>query len=280
MSKIITNFKLYPNLDEELLEKFYQENNYIIEETNSSENLAVIYFSSNGIYYPDDDEHIIKEICNKNRYEWYKLRIYRARKHIFVRDILKQFYCEGINNRLNSIDKVIEFLAKETQGMQIITIGSSAGGYMALVAGIKLNAKMIFASSPFFDLVDSHRRMWLPHREDYRNIVDLIEQSNSFILYFTPVYSTTDIEQFELLTEKQKEKLHIFKYKSDIHGGLMKRKGVKGLINSSPQFLSFVNKYIFKGKPHKKLMQLIFGLHWVYNIFDNCFKHISSLHES
>lgn len=253
---MIAKFNLDDNLDAELLENAYNENNYLIEYTKSNENLAVIYFSSHGIYRENTNEIFTQEIKIKNRFEWYKIRIKRARKHIFIRDILKQFYKYGINKDINSMDKLIEFLNKETEGMRVITVGSSAGGYMSLLAGVLLNAEMIFTFSPIVKLYDG--------KEKYEDLVPMINKSNSFILYFTPAYSKNDIQQLSYLKSCTNTNMHIYRYKSDIHGEALRRKGRKGLINSSPKFLSFIDKYFLKDKPHKKLIQIIFGFRYLF----------------
>lgn len=65
---MIKDFKFHDNLDAELLENAYKENNYLIEYDKSDENLAVIYFSSHGIYRENINEIFTKEINIKNRF--------------------------------------------------------------------------------------------------------------------------------------------------------------------------------------------------------------------
>ena len=50
---------------------------------------------------------------------------------IFVRDMWKQWYINGINQKIDSVEKVIEFLRTETENMRVTTVGNSSGGYMA-----------------------------------------------------------------------------------------------------------------------------------------------------
>ena len=249
---MITNFKLYEDIDAELLEDVYSKDNFLIDCKETGENIAVIYFTSHALFGDNTREKLIEDLLRKNRFEWYKIRINRARKHIFVRDVLKQFYKYGINSKINSIDKLIDFLKIQTEGMRVITIGGSAGGYMALLVGMFLNAEMIFAFSPIIKLPSGWGK--------YDDLVPMLKKNSSFILYFTPEYSKNDIEQLSYLKDYKYKNLHIYHYKSDIHGETMKRKGCKGLINSSPKLLSFIDKYFLKNKPHKRLIQFIFGL--------------------
>ena len=63
----------------------------------------------------------------------------------FVRDVYKQWYLKGVNAEIDSIEKLYEFLKAETEGYQIVTVGSSAGGYAAVLFGYLLNATKVLA---------------------------------------------------------------------------------------------------------------------------------------
>ena len=41
---------------------------------------------------------------------------------IFVRDMWKQWYINGINQKIDSVEKVIEFLRTETENMRVTTV--------------------------------------------------------------------------------------------------------------------------------------------------------------
>lgn len=127
--------KFDPVYDARVLEELSKDNFIIEEDTKIVNNLCYIYFSSHAVYFPETKGNFKDKIVNKNVFEWYKRRISNVRKSIFVRDIRKQFYCEGINNNLNSIDKLLGFLKKETKNFDVITVGSSAGGYLAALVG-------------------------------------------------------------------------------------------------------------------------------------------------
>lgn len=115
--------------------KQLKEKNYLIEDVNVDSDICCIYFSSHGIYYPETENNFIDTIINKDVFEWYKSRMPNAKRHIFIRDIRKSFYVEGINSELNTIDKLIGFLRVQTNGFKVVTVGSSAGGYMAYICG-------------------------------------------------------------------------------------------------------------------------------------------------
>lgn len=140
--------------DSDIVNKVYQEqDNYLIEYDKKGDNeWCAIYFCSNDIYYPNTKEIFQKRIIDKNFFEWYHSRINKAYKHIFIRDIFKQWYLAGINININSPKKLIDFLIKETHGYKVITIGSSAGGYAAILYGSFINTQYVLAFNPQYEL--------------------------------------------------------------------------------------------------------------------------------
>lgn len=194
-----------------------------------------IYFSGNGIYDPDTLEAFNKTIVKEDRYEWKRWKA-DSKRIIFVRDIYKEWYFEGINEECNTIDKVYELLKTLTAGYKVITVGSSAGGYAAVLFGIMLKAERVFAFSAQFDLTE-----WLEKRnllisrpflqqEQYINIKSLLQNSNVEIYYFFPAYVKADNIQAEIV--KNMKNVHSFGVKSKLHG--------KALYpNSIPDVLSF-----------------------------------------
>ena len=140
-------------IDSEIVRSVYiNQPNYKIEYNNSCKaNICAIYFSSNDIYYPNNEDIFQKRIVEKNFFEWYNTRI-NARKHIFIRDIFKQWYLEGINAELDSPEKIFEWLKGETKGYEVVTVGSSAGGYSAVLYGSLLKAQKVIAFNAQFSL--------------------------------------------------------------------------------------------------------------------------------
>ena len=56
--------------------------NYLIEYSiRNPSKLCAIYFSSNGIYFPNTENTFNEIIIKKNRYEWYDTRVKTASKH-------------------------------------------------------------------------------------------------------------------------------------------------------------------------------------------------------
>ena len=143
----------------------------------------------------------------KNFYEWYKIRVETASKHIFVRDVYKQWYLKGINDEIGSIEKLYEFLKAETEGYQVITVGSSAGGYAAVLFGSMLNATRVLAFNPQFEIQSLIIRSDetvnpLLHRlknteaAKYFDLLSVTDFSATNIYYFCSIKSLWDIQQY------------------------------------------------------------------------------------
>lgn len=144
------------NINSKYLYPIWEErDNYEIVKYSNNSNLCFVYFSSNGVYFPNEVDVFNKMIINENRFEWKHLNNTvnsKIGKAIFIRDVFKNFYITGINSNINSIDNLLDFLRKETEGYDVYTIGSSAGGYMAMLAGSLLQVKRIYSFSGQFDI--------------------------------------------------------------------------------------------------------------------------------
>ncbi len=198
--------------DSEIVTKVYNGNpNYLVDgesSIKSNDNYCVLYFSSNDIYYPNTSEAFEKQLVLKDRYEWYGLRVKAAQKHIFVRDIKKQWYLSGINREVDTIEKLHALLKKETEGYKLITLGSSAGGYAAVLFGSLLNAERILTFNGQFyvnDLLKTtseainpilFREIDNPKINKYYSIRNYIQKPER-IYYFYSNRSEWDLSQYE-----------------------------------------------------------------------------------
>lgn len=249
---------MYDSIEESLISEVYNTSNYIIKYPKTiSPGLCIICFSSNGIYYPDDDETFREYIIIKNRFEWTKID-FKAEKIIYLRDILKQWYVEGINNQINTPDKLLNFLKKETSGYpHIYTIGSSAGGYAAILYGIWLNAERVFAFCPLIDLFIEENtgkfKLLTKHKEDYHdiyNINNILEkiQYNGIIYYFLSTLSERDLYQYEQYKRTSPKCFRIIKIKSDTHGVQINKDTLDLLVNTCKERLDNLPTYILYRK--------------------------------
>lgn len=191
--------------DKELVETYYQKNeNYCIINTKSKNKKCLILFSSNGLYFPNTEESFIEKIVNNDRYDFRNITKSRKiekqfEKFIYVRDLWRAWYVRGINGREDSIDKLLVKLEELTEGYEVVTAGNSAGGYMAVIAGIHLKAKRVLSFSGQFYL-EKRRGIVALYEEDkernkYFDVTGLLEKSETPIIYFYPGNCEADRRQ-------------------------------------------------------------------------------------
>lgn len=212
-----------------LLSQEYKKDNYLIQDFDNNSKTCLIFFSSNGLYYPNTIEEFTNKIINNNRFEWINLtknNYYHkhASRIIYLRDVFKSFYISGINNQYDCIDKLLSFLKEKTKGYEVITAGSSAGAFAAVLYGCLLNASKIFAFSSIFDISGDEYNTFpiikqfknAPETSKYYNLVNLIKNSNSNIFYYYPFYSEIDTNQAEYI--KNLSNVTVIKLNAKIHG--------------------------------------------------------------
>lgn len=214
--------------DSEIVNNHYTSHpNYLIEYNNEvPKEYCVIYFSSNDLYYPNNEVAFTESILKKNRFEWYGNRIKIGYKHIFLRDLKKQWYLTGINATLNNPEKLIAFLKEETKGYKVILLGSSAGGFNSITIGQSLSAERIYSFNGQFEILsllkkskptvdpvlfrNANNDVLLP----YYNTLNFIKSPAS-IFYFHSAKSPWDIEQYEYA---KKIKMHKISFLTSNHG--------------------------------------------------------------
>jgi hypothetical protein len=237
-------------IDSEIIADTYsQYPNYLIEyseKAKNAEKYCIIYFSSNDLYYPNDEQTFRNKVLKKNKFEWYNTRISKGEKHIFIRDIKKQWYLTGINKKINSIEKLYEFLLNETVGYKVVALGSSAGGFAAVLLGSMLNAETILTFNGQFMLSDllgsSCKRLTSeildpiifreknnPEINKYYSLIPYIKNSKS-IYYFYSARSEWDIDQFIHISDLN---LQFIPFKTNHHGIPFLKTNLKNLLNMS-----------------------------------------------
>lgn len=223
-NKINTQFDI-----PEMMDVYANHRNYEIIDFNNDDDRCFIFFSGNGLYYPNDPETFHRKIIENNRFEWKRNIPQFANKVIFLRDVTKQWYFEGINKNINTIEKLVCFLEEQTCGLKVICVGNSAGGYAATLFGCLLNASHVFNFSGQFSLLDllkiEHERTLNPTLVKYENIaeyrkyfsiVDYIKTSQTPIFYFFPGKYDDDIAQSKLV--ENIKTVYKFKYDGKSHG--------------------------------------------------------------
>lgn len=133
-------------VDHPLVKEAYRGDNHkIVLDPSRPKEICALYFSSNNIYFPNEESVFRNRIVETDAYEWYRTRVHSAHKHIFLRDIFKQWYLTGLNERVSTPESLLEFLREQTEGYRIVALGSSAGGYAAVLYGSLLGAERILS---------------------------------------------------------------------------------------------------------------------------------------
>jgi hypothetical protein len=214
----------------EMMDVYRKYPNYEIVDLNKGDDRCFIFFSSNGLYEPCDPETFHRVVLENNRFEW-KQHVPRfANKVIFLRDVKKQWYLEGINSHINTIEKLACFLRENTHGLKVICVGNSAGGYAAALFGCLLNASHVFSFSGQFSLLhvletEAERATnptvvkyeKNPDYQKYFSIVDYVKTSQTPVFYLYPGKCDADIAQSRLV--ENIESVYMFRFDSEEHGG-------------------------------------------------------------
>lgn len=147
---------------------------------------------------------------------------------IFVRDFKKSWYLCGINQELDTADKLASKLRELSAGTSVITIGSSAGGFAAVLFGCLLGAEAVLTFSGQFTLdyilekinKDYYRYLYEHLKRggsEYYDLSGLMRKHKEVpVFYFCPVNSEIDKSQYSLSSSVANVK--IFRIKSSEHG--------------------------------------------------------------
>jgi hypothetical protein len=192
--------------------------NFKVLEGDIANGKCIVLFSGNGLYFPNTEDELSK-IIKCDRYEWEKLYPKNYEKIIFIRDVYKQWYIEGISTELDTVDKVKILIDEQIAGYKTTFVGSSAGGYAAVLFGNLCHADLIISLSGQFDLNDEKKRedaneilnKSLDHR--YLKLDGLV---NKNVVYFNPCYSSYDKPQVQLAHSINN--IIVIEMKSSIHG--------------------------------------------------------------
>lgn len=277
------------NEDDPLVAKQYEKDNFLISDYtgDDAKPYCVIYFSSNGLYYPNTEENF-RAFIQSDRYEWRTYHFQKVRREIYVRDIVKQWYITGINSRISSIDKMIEWLsANIPEGCDVITVGNSSGGYMAVLAACLLKARYAYDFSGQFSIEDAledsdekrnalFKRHALKRRAAgdnlYLNITGYIEKAPDLdIFYFYPSMCEEDKHQASLVQDF--ENVHAFAFKDDKHGRTMYNFNINDVFKLEPERLSKLSDRLH-GKSVSR-MEFSFYLRGVVRTFAEMLKRLN-----
>jgi hypothetical protein len=220
---------------------FENQPNYVIEYNEDvPREYCIVYFSSNAIYYPNNETAFRESVLKRDRFEWYRTRINYGYKHIFIRDIKKQWYIGGINAKIDSPQKMLEFLKKECSGYKSVFLGSSAGGFIAVIMGQLMNAARIYTFNGQFEILSllEEENAALIEPILYRNrnntqllpyykAVDFIINPDS-IFYFYSNKSKWDVAQSALINHLP---IHKLSFDTNNHGIPFLKSNLPAVIN-------------------------------------------------
>lgn len=207
---------------------------------------TIIFFSSNGLVL--DDPQDVKRVAENNSYEWMNISKGMDCNLLFVRDLKKSWYLCGINKELNTIDKLLNKLRELSSGTDIVTVGSSAGGYAAVLFGCLLNAEAVMTFSGQFTICyvaemannDYYRYLYnyaQCSNSEYYNLSNIIYEHKTVpIFYFYPTNSKIDKRQYDVASHCKSVK--IFRTKSSGHGYMPSPKSLQALLNMKKNELS------------------------------------------
>jgi len=272
-----------------LLQEQYKKPNYNIRYGNTRSKLCLIFFSGNGLYYPNTETEFINRIIKDDRYEWSnitKSRIFQKKcaKIFFLRDIYKQWYVTGINQSLNTVEKLLNWLKKETEGYTIITAGSSAGGYAAVLFGLLLRAERIFSFSGQFILSDIEENPLLKkyannnQYNQYYNLVDFCSISQTPIFYFYPALCEYDKRQAKAVASMCGEGgIYAYRIESAIHGDTVLPQNYRFLFFGKKKKLrKLYMRFKDKNITSKKLLCACSVLYAISDLFSLVYKRLKS----
>lgn len=238
-------------LQSEVNEVYQREKNFLIVNHTNRKNKAVIFFSSNSIFFPDDIKTFRKTIVQNDRYEWTTAisQLNGFDKLIFVRDINKCWYERGINSNVKSLAQLSNFLAHETLNFsEIYYVGVSAGGYAALIAGTLNDATCIFAINPQLDV--TNKTINSPQIE--KSVVERLTRKRDLVIF---------------PTQSKGDKPHVEWFKSKIGSAPVL---VKGYEHKNYLYAQSVYQLIENNKKMERFKNLVYGKNIRHSIYYNC----------
>lgn len=212
------------------------DSNIKVQTNNNSSKFCLIAFSSNGANI--EYKYEFENICKSRRI------IKSFKKIIFVRDLSRHFYIDGINNELNDIFKITNRLIELTKGMTVRTIGYSAGGYMALLSALLMNnVDRVIAPGAVLNLLEWHGsyndynfsdfdvvKDATLDKKKYFNLLPFMHSIEAEIFAFYAALSESDKRIINNFSNEKKGNIHIILYNTTKHGSYCKPLDYKYLL--------------------------------------------------
>ena len=217
-----------------------------------------MFFSSHALYSPNTKEAFRSAVIEKNRFEWRKKIPADAGKAIFLRDVQKQWYLEGINRNTDCIEKICNLIQAETSGHEVICVGSSAGGYIATLVGTLIGAARVFSFSGQFNLWPIlkekdgsdlnpvvSRNANNPAISVYYSVPEFLARSQTPVFYTYPTRSLQDTMQSGFVEKLMN--VYSFKISSSKHDIALYKENLTAFLQKDPNHLFRIYE-VTKGK--------------------------------
>ena len=239
------------------LEEARDLDNYKVIDTDKNNRKCIVFFSGNGLYFPNTESQLDR-VVKSDRYEWDKIYPKNFQRIIFIRDVYKQWYVKGINNKLDTVAKVADLVVSLTKGYESIFVGSSAGGYAAVLFGNLCNAKRSISLSGQFNLMeekekkDENKILNEFDSEDYFCIENL---ENKDVVYFNSASCSIDDYQKDLV--RKNNNIIVIEINSSKHGVPFLPFALKNVLNLSIEDFRSLSK-----SPHNPIIFSLRYCHW------------------
>ena len=206
------NFSI--NDEDILLKSAFSGNNYEIVNGMAKNKLCIIFCSGNGIYHPDTNGSFRDSVIGNDMYECRQTAcnvLDYVERVVFIRDLHKCWYASGINDNVDSVDKLIDFLRPLCNGYRLVLMGNSAGGYIASLLGYKLKADFVLNWCGQCNLWEHNNATETVFfvskyikdisRSRYYNLATIMKDNTCPIYYFYPTGCGHDVVQSKLWAE-------------------------------------------------------------------------------
>jgi|GEM_PF-2495963 hypothetical protein len=286
----------FARIDDGLLWETYCGNNYEVEHTPRNpegKKVAAVYFSDNCLY-DIAENNFYQRVIVENHFDWKNNMLKNADLHIFVRDIFLKAYFYGINNRVDNIEKLADFLKGLTAGYdEVVMLGSCAGGYAASLIGSMLKVSRILCFSGQFnppqlglpnkmsgkfgvmDMEEMVEGEELEKRNQYRSIAEYVREGNVPLYYFVGSGCPADTEDCRVAMSLPN--VRVFRFNNAVHGMPVDRKCLADLINMDGSGLECLYAQ-FRGRifGHNEFGFSASGLKYLLTMLANFFKKFKS----
>jgi hypothetical protein len=179
-------------------------------------NVVVVFFTSNALWQEPNSDSFNDRVIKNDYYDYWnvtKSKYFVKYKYdlIFIRDIYLSWYAYGINKNVHSQIDLKNFLIEKTKPYdKVIMVGSSAGGYAALLFGTQINASKIIVFSSqanlnvylsFYKNNDTYNYFDINDGRIVTDLSHLIKDYNGYVYYFYAKGAEVDISQYRCLSE-------------------------------------------------------------------------------